>query len=76
MTKQNIHVVVALSRPLLGLPTIKALKLKKRVHEIKAQKEDFKAQNPTVFSGLGKLKEPYSIELEPGAVPYGHSTPR
>ncbi|KAK0142411.1 hypothetical protein N1851_019855 [Merluccius polli] len=38
--------------------------------ESSAGHEDFKAQFPTVFSGLGKLKEPYTIALEPDAVPY------
>ncbi|XP_056114034.1 uncharacterized protein K02A2.6-like [Rhinichthys klamathensis goyatoka] len=43
---------------------------------VQARQEDFKAQYPTVFSGLGKFKEPYKIELEPGAVPYALSSPR
>lgn len=34
------------------------------------------AQYPKVFSGLGKLKEPYKIEVEPGAVPFALSSPR
>lgn len=53
MTKPNIYDVVALSRPLLGLPAIKALKLIRRVHEIESQNEDFNGQCPTVFCRFG-----------------------
>ncbi|KAL7851818.1 hypothetical protein SRHO_G00176030 [Serrasalmus rhombeus] len=76
VTEQDIYVVGGLAKPLLGLPALKALALIKRVHVVQGQQEDFKALYPTVFSGLGKLKEPYKIELEPGAVPYALSTPR
>lgn len=75
-TKKDIYVVEELSKPLLGLPAIKALRLIKRVHSVQAQQRDLKAQYPTVFSGLGNLKEPYEIKLEPGAVPYALSSPR
>ena len=37
---------------------------------------DFKALYPSVFQGLGKLKEPYHIELEQRAIPYALSTPQ
>ena len=63
-------------KPLLSLPALKALTLIQRIYAVQAQQEDFKAQYPTVFSGLGKLNEPYKIELEPGAVPYALSSPR
>ncbi|KAL0148076.1 hypothetical protein M9458_056616 [Cirrhinus mrigala] len=43
------------------------------VHE---RQDDIRTQYPSVFSGLGKLKEPYTIELEPSAVPYALSSPR
>uniref|UniRef100_A0A8C8DRB5 ribonuclease H n=1 Tax=Oryzias sinensis TaxID=183150 RepID=A0A8C8DRB5_9TELE len=75
-TMQDVYVVNGLYKPLLGLPAITALELIKRVSAVQTQPVDFKAMYPTVFSGLGKLKEPYKIELEPGAVPYALSTPR
>lgn len=75
-TEQHIYVVEGLCKPLLGLPALKTLTLIQRVYAVQAQQEDFKAQYPTVFSGLGKLKEPYKIELEPRAVPYALSSPR
>lgn len=75
-TEQDIYVVKGLCKPLLGLPALKALTLIQRVYAVQAQQEDFKALYPTVFSRLGKLKEPYKIELEPGAVPYALSSLR
>ena len=75
-TEQDIYVVAGLSKPLLGLPAIEALTLIQRLHTVQAQLENVKTQYPTVFSGLGKLKEPYKIELETGAVPYALSAPR
>lgn len=74
-TEQVIYVVGELSKPLLGLPAIEALILIWHLNTVQAQQEDVKAQYPTVFSGLGKLKEPYKIELEPDAVPYALSLP-
>lgn len=37
--------------------------------------EDFVSNYPTVFKGSGKLKEPYKIVLEQGAIPYALSSP-
>ncbi|KAL7881030.1 hypothetical protein SRHO_G00032840 [Serrasalmus rhombeus] len=75
-TRQDVYVVNELSKPLLGLPAIMALNLVQRVHAVEAQQKDFKALFPTVFTGLGKLKEPYTIALESDAVPHALSSPR
>ncbi|KAJ8346510.1 hypothetical protein SKAU_G00279110 [Synaphobranchus kaupii] len=75
-TEQEIYVVSGLSRALLGLPAIEALQLIHRLHTVQVGQEDFRASYPAVFKGLGKLKEPYRIELEPGAVPFALSSPR
>ncbi|XP_061906727.1 uncharacterized protein K02A2.6-like isoform X2 [Entelurus aequoreus] len=75
-TRQDVYVVNGLSKPLIGLPAIKALDLVRRVDTVETQQKDFKALFPTVFTGLGKLKEPYTIALEPDAVPYALSSPR
>lgn len=75
-TEQIMYVVEELTRPLLGLPAIEALGLIKRLHTVAVQQEDVRVQYPKVFSGLGKLKEPYKIELEPDAVPHALSAPR
>ncbi len=65
-----------LSKALLGLPAIEALHLITRLHTVQTKTEDFVANYPAVFKGLGKLKEPYKIELEQGAIPYALSSPR
>lgn len=57
-TEQDIYVVAGLSKPLLGLPAIEALTLIQRLHTVQERKEDILAEYPSVFSGLGKLKEP------------------
>lgn len=75
-TEQDIYVVAGLSKPLLGLPAIEALTLIQRLHTVQERQEDFIAEYPSVFSGLGKLKEPYKIELEPAAVSFALSSPR
>ncbi len=75
-TKQDIYVVKGLSKALLGLPAIEALHLITRLHTVQTKTEDFVAHYPAVFKGLGKLKEPYKIELEQGAIPYALSSPR
>ncbi len=62
-TEQLVYAVGDLSKPLLGLPAIDALRLIRCLHTVEAQQKDVKFQYPTVFSGLGKLKEPYTIEL-------------
>ncbi len=75
-TEQDIYVVAGLSKPLLGLPAIEALKLIQRLYTVHEQQNDFRAKYPSVFTGLGKLKEPYTIELEPSAEPHALSSPR
>ncbi|KAL0150323.1 hypothetical protein M9458_054431, partial [Cirrhinus mrigala] len=75
-TDQPVYVVAGLTQPLLGLPAIQAMRLVHRVNEVTQTDTDFKALYPSVFQGLGKLKEPYHIELEQGVVPYALSTPR
>ena len=64
VTTQEVFVVTGLSKPLLGLPAIEALHLIQRIEEVREAQEDFKAAYPTVFSGLGLLKENYTIVLE------------
>ncbi|KAL0174321.1 hypothetical protein M9458_030289 [Cirrhinus mrigala] len=75
-TEQDIYVVAGLSKPLLGLPAIEALTLIQRLYTVHERQDDIRTQYPSVFSGLGKLNEPYTIELEPTAVPYALSSPR
>ena len=74
-TEQQVYVVAGLTQPLLGLPAIVAMGLVHRVEEVTTTKRqettvqtaaNFKSTYPAVFKGLGKLKEPYHIELEQG----------
>jgi len=74
-TVQHIYVVKELGKPLIGLPAIESPGLVKRLHTVESQQQGVKTQFPTVFSGLGKLKEPYKIELEPDAVPHALPSP-
>jgi len=53
---------------------MEALSLVKRVYTVQVG-EDIKHSYPTVFKGLGKLKDPYRIELDPNATPYALSAP-
>ncbi|KAK0140295.1 hypothetical protein N1851_022770 [Merluccius polli] len=47
-TEQLVYAVGDLSKPLLGLPAIEALKLISRLHTVEGKKEDVKTQYPTV----------------------------
>ena len=74
-TTTELYVVSGLSKPLLGRPAIDQLNLIRRlavVTERKTPKEQF----PSLFQGLGKLEQPYKIELQDDAKPYALSTPR
>jgi len=73
---QEVYVLTGLSKPLLGLPAIEALHLVQRIEEVRDTPDDYKAAYPTVFPGLGCLKESYTIELEGNAIPFALSTPR
>lgn len=65
-----------LSKALLGLQAIEALHPITRLYTLQTKTEDFVANYPAVFKGLRKLKEPYKIELEQGAIPFARSSPR
>ena len=74
-TTEELYVVSGLSKPLLGRPAIDQLNLIRRlavVTERKTPKEQF----PSLFQGLGKLEQPYKIELQDDAKPFALSTPR
>ncbi len=52
-TEQDMYVIAGLSKPLLGLPAIEALKLIQRLYTVHEQQDDIRSKYPTVFSGLG-----------------------
>lgn len=75
-TSQNIYLVSGLEQPLLSRSACEALGLVYRVDTVAGTETDFRAAYPEVFQGLGKLKEPYHIEIEQGATPVALSAPR
>ena len=56
----EIYVVRGLTKPLLGLPAIEQLHLLSRIAGV-SKYIDPKVQFPALFTGLGKLKQPYTI---------------
>ena len=68
-TVQEVYVVDSLFQPLLGWPAIKAIDFLSAVNFVK---EMFSL----VFSGLGKLKEPYEIKLKPDGKAFYLAAPR
>ena len=71
----EIYVVRGLTKPLLGLPAIEHLHLLSRVTGV-SKYIDPKVQFPALFTGLGKLKQPYTIRLKEGVKSFALSTPR
>ena len=72
----KVYVVKGLQTPLAGRPTIQKLELVKRIQEVTLDEEYITAEYPELFSGLGRIKGSYRIELEESAKPYSVSTPR
>ena len=70
----DIYVVKHLHTALLGRPAIEKLQLVCRVDGITM--ESLKQQYPKLCSGLGLVQRPYSIKLQPEAVPFSLHTPR
>ena len=73
-TTQEIYVVKGLTKPLLGRPAITALNLVAFVGNIQLQ--EVMEKFPTLFTGLGRLKDSYCIKLKQGAQPFALSAPR
>jgi len=73
-TTQEIHVIHGLHTPLLGKPAIEALQLLTFLNGIKL--DDIISKFPTLFTGLGRLRDSYKIKLKDGANPYALSVQR
>ena len=73
--REEIYVVSGLTKPLLGRPAIDQLRLVQRHTNVNITKNP-KEQFPSLFQGLGKLEQPYTIQLKDNAKPFVLSTPR
>ena len=67
--QESLYVIKGQQHALLSGSTCSRLGLVARLHNIAAAKPDFVKGFPTLFKGLGKLREPYSIKLRPGIQP-------
>ena len=73
----EVYVVKGLTKSLLGRPTIRNLKLIRRIAAVtNAQELSPQEEFPSLFHGLGKLEGEYEIKLRDDAVPFSLSTPR
>ena len=68
-THQNVYVVKNLHKQLLGRPAIEELGLVVQTGAVLTVQGPA-AEFPQLFKGLGKLNHPYSIKLQPDAIPF------
>ena len=65
---EPVFIIRGLWTNLLGLPAITALKLVSRINATSSTEEqDWLAQYPSLFKGIGNLGDKYSIKLREGA---------
>ena len=76
--KETIYAVESLARPLLGRSAAVKLNLISRVSELTSDEYKAKVMRdyPKLFSGLGAMKEEYTIKLKDDAKPFALSVPR
>ena len=76
--RELIYVVKDLERPLLGRDAAQELKLINRVDTVSS--DDYKtrmaSKHPQLFTGLGHMKDSYTITLKEDAKPFAISVPR
>ncbi|KAK3566933.1 hypothetical protein QTP86_005598 [Hemibagrus guttatus] len=72
--EEDIYVVKNLFTPLLGRHAIEKLNLITRLDNITDC--PWQVKYPELFTGLGELKEEYSIKLQPSATPYSVNVAR
>ena len=68
--------VEQLKHNLLGLPAIKDLNLLVMINRMSSNYADVINQFPSVFTGLGSLKDEFEIKLKADAKPFALYTPR
>ena len=78
VVRELICVVKDLERPLLGRDAAEKLKLVNRVDTVSS--DDYKtkmaSKHPQLFTGLGQMKDSYTITLKEDAKPFAISVPR
>ena len=74
--QETISVVRGLRNNLLGLPALTALQLVQKLDTMYTSLADVKKAYPTVFTGLGNFRDPYTIQLKDDAIPKALWTPR
>ena len=74
--REMVYVVQGLKTNLLGLRSITALQLVRRVHATNTGEPDVVKQFPEVFQGLGTIGDEYTIKLKENATPYSLYVPR
>ena len=67
--QESLYVIKGQQHALLSGSASSRLGLVARLHNVTPAKPDFVKEFPTLFKGLGKLSEPYSIKLRPGIQP-------
>ena len=74
---EPVYIIQGLQTNLLGLPAITVLKLISRIDATSStEQQDWLAQYPSRFKGLGNLGDEYSIKMDEGAQPHALFTPR
>ena len=71
---QDPYVVVDFKEPLLERPATEALKLIERVNA--ADNDQYRKEFPELFTGLGRMKNVYTIRLQENAQPLAITAPR
>ena len=70
---QKVYDVRSLRNILLGLPALKLLQMLPQLNNVQKYIPD---EFPDLFTGLGTMKEMYTIKLKPNAKPHALFTPR
>uniref|UniRef100_A0A0A9W9U6 RNA-directed DNA polymerase n=3 Tax=Lygus hesperus TaxID=30085 RepID=A0A0A9W9U6_LYGHE len=73
---EDVYYVDGLKSPLLGKPAIEKLNLFKRVNLVSDESSMWIESYPELFTGLGRIREKYKIELTANAKPYAITAPR
>ena len=75
---QDVYIIEGAGKPLLGKPTILALKILAKVNHVDKSdpKSYYTKEFPSLFTGLGEVDGEYSIKIKPDAEPYVLNTPR